>query len=78
MMNGNIFAHDELYFWTCWTENVKISESAVPYQHRCSLTLLAQYLMSMTEENCSYFKNMHKTHLLDENNILPSCEIEMP
>ena len=50
----------------------------IPYLHRCPLTLLAQYLMSMTEENCSYFKNMLKTHLLDENNILPSCEIEMP
>ena len=32
---------------------------------------------SMTEENCSYFKNMRNTHLLDEHNILPGCEIEL-
>ena len=32
---------------------------------------------SMTEENCSYFKNMRNTHLLDEHNNLPGCEIEL-
>ena len=32
---------------------------------------------SMTEENCSYFKNMRNTHLLDGHNNLPGCEIEL-
>ena len=30
---------------------------------------------SMTEENCSYFKNMRNMHLLDEHNNLPGCEL---
>ena len=32
---------------------------------------------SMTEENCSYFKDMHNTRLLDGHNNLPGCEIEL-
>ena len=30
---------------------------------------------SMSEENCSYFKNIRNTHLLDEHINLPGCEI---
>ena len=31
----------------------------------------------MTEENCSYIKNVRNTHFLDEHNNLPGCEIEL-
>ena len=50
----------------------------VPYMSILPYGSEVRLSTSMTEENCSYFKNMHKTHLLDENNILPSCEIELP
>ena len=50
----------------------------IPYMSRCPLVSVVCTFTSMTEEKCSYFKNMHKTHLLDENNILPSCEIQLP
>ena len=42
--------------------------SLLPYGSEVRLS------MSMTEESC-YFKNMHKTHLLDENNILPRVNL---